>query len=111
MALRIISIEEKLAAIERAINVARRCDRPPGSLAQQHYEALKEIGKDLRARGEFPRSNTLGELARLLQRAKDAPRDGQFFNSGKMIAVANFVVGRWATISQALERFGEESCE
>lgn len=111
MALRVVSLEEKIQALRKAIDIARMAPRPPGSEAQRHYETLKAVSADLRGRLEMPRSNTLGELARLLQRAKDAPRDGQFFNSGKMIAVANFVVGRWATISQALERFGEESAE
>ena len=111
MTLRIVTIDDKIAAIEKAINAARLVHRSPGSVAQQTYEALKEIGKDLRARQELPQNNTLGQLGRLLERMKNAPRNGRFYDTGHLVAVANFVIGKWPMISQALERFGEESAE
>jgi hypothetical protein len=113
LSLRVVSLEDKIAAVSREIDEARRMDRPPGSAAQMHYDVLKAICADLRGRRELPRSNTLGELGRLLKKMKDGPRvqEGRHYEPNLMIAVANFVAGRWPTISQALERFGEESVE
>jgi hypothetical protein len=113
LSLRVVSLEDKIAAMGEAIDRARRADRPPGSVSQLHYDALKAVCADLRGRQELPRSQTLGELGRLLLRMKDGPRvqEGRHYEPNRMIAVANFVAGRWPTISQALELFGEESAE
>lgn len=113
MSLRLVSLDDKIAAIACEIDRARRADRPPGSAAQRHYDALKAVCADLRGRQDTIRSQTLGELGRLLQKMKDEPRimEGRHYDHNRMIAVANLVVGRWPTISQALEQFGEESAE
>lgn len=112
MTLRIISLEEKLAAVMFAADEARRQFRPPGSMAQRRYETLKAVAADLRQRQELPRNQTLGELTRRLQIMKDAPRsEVGHYDNGQLVGVANFVISRWPTISQALELFGEESAE
>ena len=112
MTLRIIPLEEKLAAVMSAADDARRQFRPPGSMAQKRYEILKAVAADLRQRQELPRNQTLGELTRRLQIMKDAPRtEAGHYDHGQLVGVANFVISRWSTISQALERFGEESAE
>lgn len=111
MAPRVISIEDKIAVLDKVINIVRKWDRSPGSEAQQQYEALKSLAVDLRGRLEAPRSQTLGELTRLLQKMKDAPRDNGFYSRDYVTAIVNTVVSRWGTISQALELFGEESAE
>jgi hypothetical protein len=109
LTLRLFSIDEKLDAVVSEIREAQRADRPPGSSAQRHFEVLKSIAADLRARQELPRSNTLGELARLLEKMKAEDRPERGYDHNRMLAVANHVIGRWPTISQALEQFGEES--
>jgi hypothetical protein len=109
MALRIVSLEDKLAALELVLDRARTGYRPPGSDAQRHYEALKALGSDLRARIEFPRSNALGELTRALERMIESKV--RHYDDIRMIHVANVLINKWPTVSQALERFGEESAE
>jgi hypothetical protein len=110
MALRIVSLEQKLVAVEMEVAEARHGRRDPGSPAQAHYEALKSIAKDLQARMELPRSNALGELERAIERLIRS-KTGLGYDEGHMNAVAQVVVNKWPTISMALERFGEESCE
>lgn len=111
MTLRVLSLDDKIAAIDRVINLVRKWERPPGSSEQAQYEALKALAADLRGRQQLPRSQTLGELTRLMARMKAAPREDQAFARNYSTAIVNLVVGRWATISQALEQFGEESAE
>lgn len=109
MALLVVSLEDKLAAIEREINESRRNDRPPGSAAQRHHEALKALAIDVRARMDFPRSNALGELTRAVQRMIESKT--RHYDDVRMIHVANVLINKWPFVSQALERFGEESAE
>ncbi len=111
MSLRVFTLEDKIRAIETEIMEARGADRPPGSLAQRHYELLKSIAADLRARKHLPRNNALGELELALDLMKRAPRLTAGYNESKMIAVTNIVISKWPVISQALEQFGEESAE
>lgn len=111
MALKTFSLDDKIGAMHLEIVDARRSDRPPGSPAQRQYEILKAIAADLRGRQQMPRNNTLGELGRLLEKMKCAPRNGNGFDRDYTTAVVNLVVSRWPTISQALEQFGEESAE
>lgn len=110
MSLRVVSLQEKMLAVEKAIDRARAGRRDPGSDAQSHYEALKSVAKDIQARMELPAAEALVELARALEnlvRSKTALG----YDEGKMNAVAQVVVNKWPTISMALERFGEESAE
>jgi hypothetical protein len=112
MSLTTFSIEEKIEALRVAIVDAQQKNRPPGSAAQKRYDLLKSIAADLRGRQELPRNNTLGELSRLLVKIKETPREGRAgYDHGRMVALANAVIGRWTTISQALESYGEESQE
>lgn len=110
MALRMVTLEQKLEAIEREINEARKARRDPGSEAHAHYEALKSIAGDIRARLELPRSQTLGAMERsLFQLVRSKTALG--YDDGKMNAVAQVVVQKWPTIRMALEQYGEESAE
>lgn len=112
MSLRTFTLEEKIAAIEMAIVEARGGRRSPGSAEQRHYEVLKSIAADLRARLELPRSNALGELERALIRMKEAPRTVvNEYDQTRMVEVTKIVISKWPYVSQALERFGEESAE
>jgi hypothetical protein len=110
MSLHTFTIEEKLEVVEDAIKEARgfRAARRAG--ANRRYELLKSIAADLRGRQELPRNNTLGQLDRAL-RAAAASNSGHGYEVGKLIQVAETVISKWPTISQALEQFGEETAE
>ena len=112
MSVRTFKPEEKLALIEEQIERARDFVRgaPPDSGAHRQFEILKAIAADLRARADLPRSNALGELERAIDRAVRSKTD-LGYDRGKLIAIAETLIGKWAFISQALERFGEETAE
>jgi predicted esterase len=110
MTLNLFSIEDKIAVIEAEIAEARQFRREPGSPMQRHYQILKAIAADLRARAEHPRSNALGALERELTRLRSS-KTALGYDQGRIIELATLVVSKWPTISQALERYGEESAE
>lgn len=109
MTLHVITLEEKLAVVEKAITDLRKKARQD-PVHRQNSETLKAIAADLRARIELPRSNALGELTRALTLAK-AKKTALGYEHNWMIYVANIIIHKWPTISQALEQFGEESAE
>lgn len=112
MALQTYTLEDKIAALAIEISEARKFRREPGSAMQRHYEILKAISADLRAREELPRNNTLGAMTREMERLLISKVDGASgYPVARMQDLAQLVIGRWPTISQALELFGEESAE
>lgn len=108
MALHVMSIDEKVEAIERVIVMAR--ENGVRSSHPDFFDTLKAIAADLRARQELPRNNALGELERAIARMKNSKTD-LGYDERLMVAVANVVINKWSTIQQALENFGEESAE
>lgn len=112
MALQVFTLEDKITALGIEIDAARKFRRDPGSAMQRHYEVLKAISADLRARQALPQSNTLGAMRREMERLLISKVDGASgYPPGRMQDLAQLVIGRWTTISQALEHFGEESAE
>ncbi len=112
MGLKLCGREEQLAAIEMEINEARTARRDPGSAAQRHYEVLKSVAEDIRARMQFPRSNALGALERALDQMLRAKQpDEPYYPTGQQGAVVAVVINKWPTIRRALEQYGEESAE
>lgn len=110
MALEHFTLDEKLAALEVEIVESRRTARPPGSAAQRHHQLLKAIAADVRGRQEFPRSNALGAIEREIERVQRS-KTALGYDRGCLEHLANVTISKWPTISQALERFGEESTE
>lgn len=110
MSLSVYGIDEKIEVLGFEIERARAARRSPGSEAHRRYEVLKAISNDLRGRQQLPRSNALGELERAIQRAIGS-KTALGYDAGRLADIANVVVNKWATISQALEQFGEESAE
>lgn len=110
MALRMHTLEEKLAVIDRLI-VETRDEARSGSVeGADIHSILKDIATELRARLELPRSQTLGAMERaLFQVVRSKTSLG--YDETKLVAVANVVIHKWPTIRQALERYGEESAE
>jgi hypothetical protein len=111
MALKLFTIEEKLAVIHAEIAEQRQSVRRPGSAAQRHYEILKSIAADLQARLELPRNNALGELNRAMERMVQSKDTFGYYDVERMAQVATVVISKWPIICQALENFGEESAE
>lgn len=109
MSLHVITLEEKLAVVEKAINDLRKKARVD-PVHKKNFETLKSIAADLRARIEFPTSNARGELGRALALVKQS-KTALGYDQGRLLHVANIVISKWPTISQALEQFGEESAE
>jgi hypothetical protein len=109
MSLHVLTLEEKLAVVQSAINAVRKKARLD-PVAKKNFEALKAVAADLEARIAFPTSNTLGSLRRGLELVKQS-KTALGYDQGRLLHVANIVISKWPTISQALEQFGEESAE
>ena len=111
MTLRVFSIEDKIDVLHIELEEARHFARRSGSTAQRHYEVLKAIGADLRARQSFPRNGALCELTAEIERVKKTGgREGGYYH-GRLVALANLLISKWPMVSQALERFAEEHAE
>lgn len=106
MGIKVFTIEEKIELIEDIIVFLRK----RGNRGDEQHAILIALVKDLRARRDFPRSNTLGALSREVRSVLDS---GDDFDKrhGRLIHLGNMVLNRWPTISQALEQWGEESAE
>jgi hypothetical protein len=106
MSLDLFSVEEKIEAIETeirkvAVTAARR---------ERRFYALKSIAADLRARLALTKGAALSELAAMLERIRQHPReDGGRYDDGQMVALANMLISKWSVVRQALEKFEGES--
>lgn len=110
MSIEIFSLDDKIAVLDVEIQEARSGRRAPGTALYRHYEVLKAIAADVRARQALPRNSTLGAIERELVRLRQT-RTVDGFDVGRMTELSNMVNSRWPVISQALERYGEESAE
>ena len=111
MTLRVFTIDDKIAALHLELDEARRLERPSGSAAQRHYEVLKAIGADFRARQGLPRNGALCELTAEIERVKKTGGREGGYDHGRLVALANLLISKWPLVSQALERFAEEHAE
>lgn len=113
MSLHTFTVAEKLAAMEIEIMESRGRNRAPGSANQRHHEILKAISSDLRARQQLPRNNALGALERELESMKRQKCHGENFgyDTLAMARVTSILISKWPIVCQALEAYGEESCE
>jgi hypothetical protein len=84
---------------------------PADSGARRQFEILKAIAADLRVRVDMPRSHALGVLARGIESARRTKGARGGYDPGMLIALAQTLINKWPTVSQALESFGEESAE
>ena len=105
-----MTLEDKIAAVERLLDDFRDWRNAPEAVEHQTWLALKEIAKDLRGRApEAP-----GEALQALQRriadaaATKTGNGGIGFDPGALAGIGQEVIGRWPTVRQALERFGAE---
>lgn len=97
-----MTIDEKLAALERCIEDFRWARGGPDSPERQTYDALKELSAELRARRGRAPSVAAVELERIITSAKVSRLAG-----GHVRRLAEEVIGRWHTIRQALDRYQE----
>jgi hypothetical protein len=107
MTLRSYTAEEKIEELERAIGALRR-GKMPGAAA---VEVLKEIAKDLRARQPGAAGAALLALQRRIADAAATRTgvNGVGFDPNALLGIGQEIIGRWATVRQALERFEEEA--
>lgn len=111
MSLHLFTIDEKIEAVEAEIERARQFRKEQGTEMRRHYDVLKAVARDLKARQVYPRSNTLGSLQRQVANAVKGKVQNGGYREGHLVEIGHTVMGRWPTISQALEQFGEESAE
>jgi hypothetical protein len=105
----LVSNEEKLRVLGSVIDDL--CARKKSSVRDDpDFFALKSIAHDIKSRMELPRSNTLGEIERALQRT-EASKTAIGFDTGQLSNVAYTIMKHWPVIRQALEHFGEVSAE
>ncbi len=101
----VFSTQEKLDLIEQMIEELRKA-----AFAEDDYQRLRiirAVAADLRGRLDGTPSVALAELDRRIgfaQRSKT--RHG--YENGALVGIAEELIGRWATVKQALERFGAE---
>lgn len=110
MGLKTFDLEDKLSEVEKLIISARKSRGEVGSAGYRRYMVLKAIADDIRARMDRPRSLSLGELERCIQKVKDS-QNPSGYQSGPLMNTANTLINHWPFVRQALEHFGESSAE
>jgi hypothetical protein len=105
MTLRMFTAEQKIAELEGLIRDVRLGRRPTVSL-----DVVKSVIEDIQGRFPEEPGDTLRQLQRLLADAA-ASRTALGWSMGSLQAIAQYVIGRWPTIRQCLERFEAEITE
>lgn len=103
--MKIISLRDKLAAIERCIEDFREARNHPETLEHETLVALKAIALDLRARLDTAPSVTEVEVERRIRAVLACPQHLSE-SSARAWALVHEITTRWPTIKQALEKFG-----
>lgn len=101
--------DDKLAALDWAIEDLRDWRSEPGSRENEIYRIMKAIRKDLAAQQPGEPGRALLELQRRI--ADAAPTKGQGslgFAPEALIGLGQTVIGFWPVVRQALTRFGAE---
>lgn len=96
-----ITLQDKLAAVERLIEDLRWAREKPDALERETFLALKEIAKDIRARMDGVPQAAVFELE---SRVNAIRNHGS--STPRMHQLAAEFISRWPVIKQALERFG-----
>ena len=108
MTLKIISLEQKITTIDKMLDTLREAG--VRSQDPEQFATMAAIAADLRGRQQLTRSQTLGELTRALGRLERS-KTALGYEAGRLVEVANLLISKWPTVSQALEQFGEETAE
>lgn len=106
MSLNGFSLDDKICLLDDYLFDMRKT----GRRYSEEHQILASIAKDLRARRDFPKNNTLGSLEREIASVLASKKVGGY-DHGRLVHLGHMVVSRWPTIAQALERYGEESAE
>ncbi len=105
MTLRLFTAEQQIEELEGLIRDVRLGRRPAVSV-----DVVKSVISDIQARHPEEPGDALRGLRRLLADAA-ASRTNLGWSAGSMQAIAQYVIGHWPTIRQALERFEAELTE
>lgn len=102
--------KEKLEVIEFMITQWRPARSSSIAGERDTYLILKEIARDIRARMPGVPSKSRETIQRAIDRAVASKTGvpGAGYQGRKMFALAQVVIGEWATIRQALDQFKEE---
>jgi hypothetical protein len=104
MAERIFSIPQKLQAVERLIEEFRWARDDYSVPENRTYFVLKAIADDLRGRLPGAPGEALRGLEEIINAAKQTKiRNG--YEIGHLRRIAEYVIGCWPTLRQALEKF------
>lgn len=99
------SNQEKLTEVEAIIEAMRQM---PGSAeTQERICILGAIASDFRARLDAAPTIALTQIERRITSAM-RHKTALGYENGTMVGIAEEVIGRWAVVKQALEKFGEE---
>jgi hypothetical protein len=102
MTLRMFTAEQQVEELEGLLRDLRLGRRPRVSA-----EVVKSVVSDIQARFPEEPGDALRQLQRLLADAA-ASRTASGWSDGAMRAIAQYVIGHWPTVRQALERFEAE---
>lgn len=94
------SLADKLRVVEALIVAHRPFRMAWGSKENETYTILKSVAEDLRARSAGTAQAVL-QLERKMEAAREMRHD-----RGRLCAVLDELVSRWAMVRQAMERFG-----
>lgn len=97
---------EKLEVIEHFIEQWRPAQNIRGE--RDVFLILKEIADEIRAREPQRAIETIVKLERAIGNAKKNRKRVLGYEPGNLREIAELVIGRWSTVRQALEKFGQE---
>lgn len=100
------SAQEQIETIESLIEAIRQTARAPAD--DRRLAVLKAVAADLRGRIGSAPTVALHELERRMTAVRRHPRGSGGDRVNAQIGVAEELVCRWATVKQALEKFGAE---
>lgn len=98
---------ELLEVLEALIVEHRGGRYKPDDPSFRAYHALKAVAADVRHRSPVAVSSLRKQLSDAVERAH-ASRSALGYETGKLRAVAELVIGRWPAVRQALDAFGPE---
>lgn len=100
------TVAEKIEVVDNLIESLRWTRSERATRSHVTYLILKAIAADLRGRAPEAAGEAQKSLYRRIEAAKRA-NNGRHYDPGMMFGIAEELIGRWATVEQALERFGE----
>ena len=106
-----ITVEEKIAAIERMIEEGRHARSSPDESTHRAWLVLKSIAADLRAQRPQAPSAALQSLEFQVDSARRWKARIGFVDIGHHQAVSECLLANWTVVRKALERADKQGAE